>query len=212
MAKVTLYGTANSRANRTIWALKELGVEYDHKPIDFRKGETNTPEYLTMNPMPTLPTIKDGNTVVHESCAINLYLAKKYPGGSLAKLSEQEEAEATQWSFWAMWNIERHGAEILAHTMLLPEDKRDPKAVERAKEALKRPLAAIEKYLANRDYFLGSKFTVADLNVAAIGGMLIRFNVDLTSYPKFKAWLDKCRARPAQQAASQAQAEAAKAA
>ena len=96
MAKVTLYGTANSRANRVIWALKELGVEYDHKPIDFRKGETNTPEYLAMNPMPTLPTIKDGDTVIHESMAINLYLAKKYPGGNLAKLTDQEEAEAAQ--------------------------------------------------------------------------------------------------------------------
>ena len=212
MAKVTLYGTANSRANRTIWALKELGVEYDHKPIDFRKGETNTPEYLAMNPMPTLPTIKDGDTVIHESMAINLYLARKYPGGNLAKLTDQEEAEAAQWSFWSMWNIERHTTEILMHTILFPEAQRDPKAVERAKEALKRPLAAIEKYLSSKDYLLGSKFTIADLNMAAIAGALIRFGVDLSSYPKFKAWLDKCRARPAQQAASQAQAEAAKAA
>jgi glutathione S-transferase len=212
MAKVTLYGTANSRANRVLWALKELGLDYDHKPIDFRKGETNTPEYLAMNPMPTLPTIKDGNTVIHESCAINLYLARKYPGGNLAKLSEQEEAEATQWSFWSMWNIERHTTEILTHSILLPEDKRDPKCVERAKEALKRPLAAIEKYFATHEYLLGNKFTVADLNMAAIAGALIRFNVDLSPYPKFKAWLEKCRARPAQQFASQAQAEAAKAA
>ena len=116
MAKVTLYGTANSRANRVIWTLNELGLDYDHKPIDFRKGETNTPEYLAMNPLPTLPTLKDGDIVVHESCAINLYLAKKYPGGQMSKLSEQEEIEATQWSFWSMWNIERHTTEILNHT------------------------------------------------------------------------------------------------
>jgi glutathione S-transferase len=212
MAKVTLYGTANSRANRVIWALKELGLDYDHKPIDFRKGETNTPEYLSMNPMPTLPTLKDGDLVVHESCAINLYLAKKYPGGQLAKLTEQQEIEATQWSFWSMWNIERHTTEILMHTVLLPEAQRDPKAVERAKEALKRPLGAIDKFLGTREYLLGSKFSVADLNMAAIAGALVRFGVDLNPYPKFKAWLEKCRARPGQQAASQAQQEAAKAA
>jgi glutathione S-transferase len=212
MAKITLYGTANSRANRAIWALKELGLEYDHKPIDFRKGETNTPEYLSMNPMPTLPTLKDGDLIVHESCAINLYLAKKYPGGQLAKLTEQEEIEATQWSFWSMWNIERHTTEILMHTILLPEAQRDPKAVERAKEQLKRPLAAIDKFLSSREYLLGNKFTVADLNMAAIAAALPRFNVDISAFPKFKAWLEKCRARPASQAASQAQAEAAKAA
>lgn len=212
MAKITLYGTANSRANRVLWALKELGLDYDHKPIDFRKGETNTPEYLAMNPMPTLPTLKDGDVVVHESAAINLYLAKTYPGGQLAKLSPQEEIEATQWAFWSMWNIERHTTEILMHSVLLPEGKRDPSAVERAKEQLKRPLAAIDKYLSNREYLLGSKFTIADLIMASIAGALIRFNVDLTPYPKFKAWLEKCRARPAQQFAAQAQAEAAKAA
>ena len=209
---ITLYGTANSRANRVIWALKELGLDYEHKPIDFRKGETNTPEYLAMNPLPTLPTLKDGNTVIHESMAINLYLAKKHPGGNLPKLTDQEEAEATQWSFWSMWNFERHTTELLMHTMMLPEDKRDPGAVTRAKEALKRPLGAIEKYLGTHEYLLGGKFTIADLNMAAIAGALIRFNVDLAPYPKFKAWLDKCRARPGQIAASEAQQAAAKAA
>ncbi len=209
---ITLYGTANSRANRVIWALKELGLDYEHKPIDFRKGETNTPEYLSMNPMPTLPTLKDGDTVIHESMAINLYLAKKHPGGNLAKLTDQQEAEATQWSFWSMWNIERHTTEILMHTVLLPEAKRDAGAAARAKEALQRPLGAIEKYFGTHKFLLGDKFTVADLNMATVAGALIRFNVDLSAYPKFKAWLDTCRARPGQIAASEAQAAAAKAA
>jgi glutathione S-transferase len=212
MAKITLYGTANSRANRVIWALKELGLDYDHKPIDFRKGETNTPEYLAMNPMPTLPTLTDGDTTIHESMAINLYLAKKHPGGNLAKLTDQEEAEATQWSFWSMWNIERHTTEILMHTVLLPEAKRDAGAAGRAKEALQRPLGAIEKYFGTHKFLLGDKFTIADLNMACVGAALVRFNVDLSAYPKFKAWLDGCRARPGQVAASEAQAAAAKAA
>ena len=84
-----------------------------------------------MNPMPTLPTLKDGDVVVHESCAINLHLARMHPGGNLPTLSDKEMCEATQWSFWAMWNIERHGTDILLHRMMLPEAQRDPKAVER---------------------------------------------------------------------------------
>lgn len=212
MAKVTLYGTPNSRAVRVLWALKELGIDYENVPWDFRKGETNTPEYLAMNPMPTLPTLKDGDVVVHESCAINLHLARQHPGGNLPKLSEKELCEATQWSFWTMWNIERHGTDILLHKMMLPEAQRDPKAVERAIAALDRPLKAIDALLAKRPYLLGDKFTIADLNMAAIAGTLIRFNVDLSSYPHFKAWLEKCRARPAQLAAAELQAAAAKAA
>jgi glutathione S-transferase len=212
MAKVTLYGTPNSRASRVLWALKELGADYENVPWDFRKGETSTPEYLAMNPMPTLPTLKDGDTVIHESCAINLYLARKHPGGNLPKLNDQQESEATQWSFWAMWNIERHGTEILMHRMMLPEDKRDPKAADRAADALDRPLKAIDAMLAKKAYLLGDQFTIADLNMAAISGSLVRFNIDLTPYPHFKAWLEKCRARPAQLAVAELQAAAAKAA
>ncbi len=212
MAKVTLYGTPNSRATRVLWALKELGVEYENVPWDFRKGETNTPEYLAMNPMPTIPTLKDGDIVIHESLAINLYLAKKYPGGELGKLSEQDESHAMQWSLWSMWNVERHTTDILMHTFLLPEAKRDANTAERAKEALQRPLQAIEKVLSKSAYLLGNKFSIADLNLASIAGSLIRFNVDLSKFPHFKAWLDKCRARPAQIAAAELQATAAKAA
>jgi glutathione S-transferase len=211
MAKVTLYGTPNSRASRVLWAMKELGLDYENVPWDFRKGETNTPEYLAMNPMPTLPTLKDGDVIIHESTAINLYLAKKHPG-QLGKLSEKEECEAVQWGFWSMWNIERHTTEILLHRMMLPEAKRDPKTADRAVEALQRPLKAIDGVLAKKPYLLGDKFTIADLNMAAISGALIRFNIDLSAFPHFKAWLDKCRARPAQIAASEMQAAAAKAA
>lgn len=212
MAKVTLYGTPNSRATRVLWALKELGVDYENVPWDFRKGETNTPEYLAMNPMPTLPTLKDGNVIVHESCAINLHLARTYPGGSLPKLNDKEMCEATQWSFWSMWNIERHSTEIMMHRMFLPEAQRDPAAADRAIAALQRPLKAIDGLLSKQQFLLGDKFTIADLNMAAISGTLLRFNVDLSSFPHFKAWLDTCRARPAQQAAAELQAAAAKAA
>ena len=212
MAKVVLYGTPNSRASRVLWALKELGVDYENQPLDFRKGETNTPDYLAMNPMPTLPTLKDGDVVVHESCAINLHLARTYPGGNLPKLSEKEMCEATQWSFWAMWNIERHGTEILLHRAMLPEAQRDPKAAERAIAALQRPLKAIDTLFSKQQFLLGDKFTIADLNMAAIAGTLIRFNVDLSGVPHFKAWLEACRARPSQLAAAELQAAAAKAA
>lgn len=212
MAKVTLYGTPNSRATRVLWAMKELGVDYENIPWDFRKGETNTPEYLAMNPMPTLPTLKDGDVVVHESCAINLHLARTYPGGNLPKLNDKEMCEATQWSFWSMWNIERHSTEIMMHRVFLPEAQRDPAAAERAIAALQRPLKAIDGLLSKQQFLLGDKFTIADLNMAAISGTLLRFNVDLSSFPHFKAWLETCRARPAQLAAAELQAAAAKAA
>ena len=111
-----------------------------------------------------------------------------------------------------MWNVERHSTEIMMHRAFLPEAQRDPAAADRAIAALQRPLKAIDGLLSKQQFLLGDKFTIADLNMAAISGTLLRFNVDLSSFPHFKAWLDTCRARPAQIAAAELQAAAAKAA
>jgi glutathione S-transferase len=201
MPPVILYGTPDSRAVRVLWALMELGVDYKNVPWDFRTGETNTPEYLAMNPIPTVPTLKDGDFVIHESCAITLYLARKYPGGNLPALDERQMALATQWSLWSMWNFERHTAPVRQHFATHDEGDRDPRVLEQALQALHRPLKAIDGVFAERPYLLGSTFSIADLNMTGLARPMLVVNIDVSAYPHFKRWLDTCRARPAQMAA-----------
>src|SRR5260221_14770536 len=73
-----IYGIPRSRAFRTLWMPKELGLEYENIPIDFANDATRTPEYLRINPNGHVPTIDDDGVILWESMAINLYLAKKY--------------------------------------------------------------------------------------------------------------------------------------
>ena len=81
MSTVKLYGTSKSRALRSIWAIEETGIEYEHIPTSFA-GDSKKPEYLAINPNGRVPSLVDGDLVLFESMAINLYLAKKY-GGAL---------------------------------------------------------------------------------------------------------------------------------
>ncbi len=80
---IHLYGSRHNRAFRTYWMLEELGLAYEATPLDTQGGETRTEEFLAVNPNGHVPTLVDGEHVVWESMAINLYLARKH-GGPLA--------------------------------------------------------------------------------------------------------------------------------
>src|SRR5207237_9504869 len=70
-----IYGVARSRAFRTLWMDKELGLDYEHVKVDFATGETRTPAHLALNPNGHVPVIDDNGFVLWESMAIHHYLA-----------------------------------------------------------------------------------------------------------------------------------------
>ena len=74
---LTLYGVPASQASRCMWALEELGVNYQLELVRPYE-ETNTPELKTLNPNGKIPVLVDGDLTLWESLAINLYLAQRY--------------------------------------------------------------------------------------------------------------------------------------
>jgi glutathione S-transferase len=193
---LTIYGSAASRTSWVLWLAEELGLKYEHVPVNHRAGEARKPEHLALNPNGHVPVIRDDDLVLWESLAINLYLAKKH-GGPIAPKTPADEARALMWSMWAPSELESRWAVLLQHAVMLPEDKRNPVLAAEAKSALKAPLDVLESALAKSDYLLGDTFTVADLNVAAHISMLPRMKYDLAPWPKISAWAAKCSDRPA---------------
>src|SRR5580700_8085643 len=102
-----IYGIPRSRAFRTLWMARELGLDYENIPIGTNDGSSRTPEFLKINPNGHIPAIDDDGVVLWESMAINLYLAKKYGAGSLYPARLEDEARTWQWSFWGMTEVER---------------------------------------------------------------------------------------------------------
>lgn len=81
---ITFFHNPQSRARIVHWMLEEIGVPYQTEILDFAKREHKTPEFLAINPMGKLPTIKHGATVVTEAGAICAYLADAFPAAKLA--------------------------------------------------------------------------------------------------------------------------------
>jgi len=194
MAKVKIYGSPQSRAARALWCARECGVEHEHVVLDMKS--VKDPEFLKVNPNGKMPAMIDGDLVLFESMAINLYLAKKY-GGTLWPASVESEGLAYQWSFWGMTEIERHLLTIVVDTFMTPPEKKNPKAVEDAKAALQKPLAVLDDTLDGKQYLLGDTFTIADLNLASVMGWAKLVKLDMTGHGDVANWLDRCLSRPA---------------
>ena len=190
-----LYGTSRSRSARSLWALEELGVKYEHLPI--ATTEAKSAENLKRNPNGHVPVLEDDGVVIWESMAINLYLAEKYGKNSLWPTEPAAHADIYKWSFWAMTEVEPHLLTILRNRVMNPPEQRDEKAAQAAVEALKAPLNALEESLKGKEYLLGKNFTIADLNVAAVMSWAPMMRLDLSSTPHVQAWLQKCLGREA---------------
>jgi glutathione S-transferase len=169
MTTPILYGIAASRASRNLWLLEELGEPYERVATSFYNKATHAPEYLAINPNGYIPALVDGDVVMCESLAINLYLARKY-GGPLSAQSLAEEAQLLKWSFWAVTEFEKDALTILMHGLVMPVEMRKPELFKQAEGSLRKPLAVLESQLAKTAYVLGDRFTVADINLAAIVG------------------------------------------
>ena len=191
-----LYGNPASRAMRCLWMLEETGEPYQLMEKSTRADDLQTAEYRRLNPNARIPTLVDGEVVLWESMAINIYLAQKYPG-PMRSGSPEMLGLAAQWSFWAMLELEELLLDLLNHRAVLPEYARDPSHAERSELLLQKPLRVLNDSLAERQFLAGDSFTLADLNVASIlvWGKMAR--LDLSAHSNVTRWLNSCLARPA---------------
>jgi glutathione S-transferase len=195
MSGLRIYGIARTRAFRALWVAMELGIEYEHIPIEIGSAGARTPEFLAVNPNGRLPAIDDNGFVLWESLAITLYLAKKYSTGGLYPAALEDEAKVWQWSLWALNEVDR-GVNIWSlHAIRLPPEDRDPAKLAEALTVIERPFKVLDEALAEHAYLVGDTFTVADLNVAAVISRAIE--MDLSATPHLRDWLGRCLERPA---------------
>src|SRR5262245_55046251 len=206
MSKLRIYGIARTRAFRVLWIAKELGLDYEHIPVEIGAAGARQPEYLAINPNGRLPAIVDDGFTLWESLAITLYLAKKHASGRLYPATLEGEARAWQWSLWSVQEVDR-GVNIWSlHAIRLPPEDRDAARLAEALKVLAPPFKVLDGALAERRYLLGDEFSVADLNVAAVISRAI--DMDLSATPRIADWLARCLDRPAARAALALRAQA----
>jgi len=179
---------------RSIWAAEEVGADYELVSTSYLQ-ESKTPEYLAINPNGRIPALVDGDLVLFESMAINLYLARTY-GGKLYPSDSHDEARAIQWTIWGLTELEPHLIPMVMHKLFLPEGQRNPAVVASAEAAVERPLAVLDDQVSDREYLLGGDFSIADLNVAGVLATANFAKYDFSKFENATRWMSRCTGRP----------------
>ncbi len=190
-----LYGTPPTRTLRVIWMLNELGLEYEQIPVALLQGEHHQPDFLTLNPAAKVPVLVDGDQIITESAAIQLYLAEKYPQAGFIPSAVEERAQMYRWIFFLMTEIEPPLWRIARHTFLYPDEMRIPQDVDLARQECREMLAVLERHMQEREYLVGDRLSVADFNAAYTLDWANEENL-LDAAPQLTEYLATMYARP----------------
>tara|TARA_Y200000002_G_scaffold380526_1_gene392206 strand:- start:285 stop:902 length:618 start_codon:yes stop_codon:yes gene_type:complete len=180
----TLYyinGCPGARAVRLFCKHNNLQVE--EVLIDFKKGEHMTKEFLSLNPMHTVPTVKfDDGSGMYES-----RLILKYLNGE-----ENNNLEIDKWLFWDLGFLNTNVGKVIYPRLFMnsePTEKDINRLVEK--------LVYLNKYLENNDFLVNNNFSIADLSSAMlVYNSQIRddiIEVNLNNYPNIKKWLNNIK-------------------
>jgi len=187
---IKIYGDPGSGSLRRVTAAAAImGVDIERMNIDLFKGESHTPEFLKLNPHGLTPVLQDGDTVLWEASAINLYLAEKANSNLLGR-TQSEKFEVLQWMFWSgeQWRIfstllfnEWAGATFMG------QPKTDA-IVHLAMTNIRNAAEVLESHLATRKFIVGDALTLADIDIAAPFSQYKRTDAPFDDFPNLVAW------------------------
>ncbi len=168
-----------------------IGLEYESIPLNLMQGEHKQPAYLQINPRGQVPAIIDGDTVIWDSSAILVYLARKYAAEQWLPLEAKALAKTMQWLAVSENEILYGLARARAITLF----KRPSDLVE-AQTMGKACLAFMEQHLQNTPWLVAEDITIADIACYPYVALAPEGGVLLDDLPNIQGWMHKIQALP----------------
>ena len=174
--------------------LAQLGRHYRWRELDIMHGGTRTPEFLRKNPNGRIPAIEleDGSCLA-ESDAILWYLAEGSPYVPNEALAR---AQVLQWMFFEQYSHEPYVATPRYIVKHLPADSPRQAELPKRLEQGRAALAVMEQHLASRQYFVGERYSIADIALYAYTHVAHEAHLDLAPYPAVRAWVARVAGQP----------------
>ena len=173
--------------------LHQLGVPFERVELDIVKGETRTPAFLGKNPNGRIPTLElEDGTCLPESNAILWYLAEGTPFLSGERLAR---AQALSWMCFEQYSHEPNIATLRFWTHAGFLEQRAA-LVPGKREAGVAALGVMEGHLARRAFFVGERYTIADIALYAYTHVAEEGGFALAAYPAIRAWLARVAGQP----------------
>lgn len=181
--------------------LEELSIPYTVKPVDIRRGDQFTQEFLTIGPNNKIPVIVDhkprggGAPIsVFESGAVLLYLSEKY--GRFCPTSIREKYQVLQWVFWQVSGLGPIAGQV--HHFREYASDPVPYAIERFTNEINRLYGVLDTRLTGRDY-IAAEYSIADIACWTWCRLWRHHGQKLEDFPNLSRWLSRIGERPAVQ-------------
>lgn len=158
-----LYGCANSRSLRALWALEHAGADYEYVPVDLFRGEGRSAAFLALNPAGKVPVLVDAGTTVTESFAIVTYVGEKYGASGLVPGTLAARAHYWRWCSFVLTELEQPLWAIARHRFILPKPQRLPQIEPLETGAFAAAAGLLAAHLEGREYVLDEGFSGADI-------------------------------------------------
>jgi GST-like protein len=197
MIVIKFYFNAAPNPTKVALALEEMGLAYEPIPIDTRKGQQFTPEFLAVNPNGKVPAIVDGDATVFDSNAILLYLAEK-THRFLPQPTPASRGELLSWLMFVASGIGPYSGQAVHFRHHAPEPKEY--ALNRYDFEAERHWKIIDARLGRNAYMLGSTYTIVDMAVWGWARLIPHVMGCAEAWGKFanlKRLVDEVSARPA---------------
>jgi glutathione S-transferase len=156
----------SQHARRVVSLLEAAGLPYEGRYVDMANGAHLSADYLAINPNHQVPTLVDGDLVLHESNAILRYLCHKHGLAEWYPAEPKHRARVEQWLDWNQSRLSPAVIDIVFNTVFAGA-RRDEQAIVRGRVKLRELGPILDAGLAASDYLTGAKPTIADLSVAS---------------------------------------------
>ncbi len=197
---IVVHHLNNSRSQRVLWLLEELGIEYRIEKYQ-RDPKTNLapPELRAIHPLGKSPVMQDGDLILPESGAIIEYLLERYGEGRLApRAGTPERVRYLYWMHFAEGTMMLH----LVSRLYLTRVGEAAKAMqERVEVMIGNELDLVEKELGHTAYLAGENFTAADIQMGFPLEFAVFAKLAGPQHGKLREYLARMQARPAYQKA-----------
>jgi glutathione S-transferase len=195
---IELYFAAKSPAARAVYMVcKELGLGVTLKEIDPMKKETQTPEFIKINPQHTVPTLVDNGFVIWESRAIMTYLINTYGTDKTEHFypkDSKKRAHVDRLLFFDLEHVWQTILKVYAPRILkfnpCPDEVHDIAAEDKK---IKETFDFLETFLGDQKYFTGDHYTVADFSIVTTMALLDAIKYDLGQHPKVNTWYKRLK-------------------
>jgi glutathione S-transferase len=189
----------DSRSQRILWLLEELGAPYEIKPYQ-RDATTRLapPELKAVHPLGKSPVVTDDGRTIAESGAIVDYIVRRYGGGRLAPAPGAPDFE--KYNEWLHYAEGSAMLPLMLNMYVMRLGEAGQPLHPRIESEMANHLGYVEQSLAGRDWLVGDDLTAADVQMSFVGEVTRAFGQE-DRYPNIKAWVARFQARPAYQRA-----------